>query len=68
MTLLVSRAVSLFQLKCEVDDILLDINMKATLWYGHSRRGDFGHQYASAFPNEMGSLAPAFYVELSLID
>jgi len=46
-----SRAVSLFQLKCEVGDIFLDINMKATLWYWQSRRGDFGHQYASAFPN-----------------
>ena len=39
-------------------DIFLDINMKPTLWYRVSRRGDFGHQYASAFPNEMGSLAP----------
>ena len=40
-------------------DIFLDINMKPTLWYRQSRRDDFGHQYASAFPNEMGSLAPA---------
>ena len=40
-------------------DIFLDINMKPTLWYRQSRRGDFGHRYASAFPNEMGSLAPA---------
>ena len=40
-------------------DIFLDINMKPTLWYRASRRSDFGHQYASAFPNEMGSLAPA---------
>ena len=40
-------------------DIFLDINMKPTLLYGHSRRDDFGHQYASAFPNEMGSFAPA---------
>ena len=40
-------------------DIFLDINMKPTLWYRQSRRGGFGHQYASAFHNEMGSLAPA---------
>ena len=40
-------------------DIFLDINMKPTLWYRYPRRGDFAHQYASAFPNEMGSLAPA---------
>ena len=39
-------------------DIFLDINMKPTLWYRHSRRGDFDYRYASAFPNEMGSLAP----------
>ena len=25
----------------------------------YQRRGEFGHQYPSAFPNEMGSLAPA---------
>ena len=40
-------------------DIFLDINMKPTLCYRQSRRGDFAHQNASAFPNEMGSLAPA---------
>jgi hypothetical protein len=40
-------------------DIFLDINIKPTLWYRHSRRGGYGHQYASAFPNEMGSLASA---------
>ena len=40
-------------------DIFLDINMKRTLWYRESRRGELVHQYASAFPNEMGSLAPA---------
>ena len=40
-------------------DIFLDINMKRTLWYRESRRGELIHQYASAFPNEMGSLAPA---------
>jgi hypothetical protein len=40
-------------------DIFLDIDMKRTLWYRHSRRGEFGHQHASALPNEMGSLAPA---------
>ena len=40
-------------------DIFLDINMKRTLWYRLPRRGEFGHQYPSAFPNEMGSLAPA---------
>ena len=40
-------------------NIFLDINMKRTLWYRHSRRGEFDHQNASAFPNEMGSLAPA---------
>ena len=51
--------VSHFQLKCEMGDIFLDINMKRTLWYLQSRRGGFDHQYASAFPNEMGSLAPA---------
>ena len=51
--------VSHFQLKCEMGDIFLDIDIKRTLWYRSSRRGDFGHQYASAFPNEMGSLAPA---------
>ena len=59
MILLALRAVSHFQLKCEMGDIFLDINMKPTLWYRQSRRGDFGHRYASAFPNEMGSLAPA---------
>ena len=40
-------------------DIFLDINMKRTLWYRESRRGEVVYQYASAFPNEMGSLAPA---------
>jgi hypothetical protein len=40
-------------------DIFLDIDMKPTLWYRQSRRGGFCHRYASAFPNEMGSLAPA---------
>ena len=50
--------VSHFQLKCEMGDIFLDINMKPTLWYRHSRRGDFDYRYASAFPNEMGSLPP----------
>ena len=40
-------------------DIFLDINVKRTLWYRQSRRGEFGHRYASAFPNEMESLAPA---------
>ena len=40
-------------------DIFLDINMKRTLWYRESRRGEVVHRYASAFPNEMGSLAPA---------
>ncbi|MDA7648674.1 hypothetical protein N8746_04240 [Alphaproteobacteria bacterium] len=40
-------------------DIFLDINMKRTLWCWQSRRGGFDHQYASAFPDEMGSLAPA---------
>ena len=40
-------------------NIFLDINMKRTLWYRLSRRVEFGHQYASALPNEMGSLAPA---------
>ena len=42
-----------------MDDIFLAINMKPTLWYRQSGRGDFGHRYASAFPKEMGSLAPA---------
>ena len=40
-------------------DIFLDINMKRTLWYRESRHGELVHQCASAFPNEMGSLAPA---------
>ena len=40
-------------------DIFLDINTKPTLLYLLARRGDCGHQYASAFPDEMGSLAPA---------
>ena len=40
-------------------DIFLDINMKRTLWYRLTRRGEFDHQYACALPNEMGSLAPA---------
>ena len=40
-------------------DIFLDINIKPTLWCRHSRRGDYDHQYASAFPNEMGLLASA---------
>ena len=40
-------------------DIFLDINVKPTLCYHQPRRGGYGHQYASAFPNEMGSLASA---------
>ena len=40
-------------------DIFLDINIKRTLWYRLTRRGEFVHHYASALPNEMGSLAPA---------
>jgi hypothetical protein len=51
--------VSHFQLKFEMGNIFLDIDMKRTLWYRHSRRVEFGHQHASALPNEMGSLAPA---------
>ena len=40
-------------------DIFLDINREPTLLYFQSRRGDFGLLHASAFPNQMGSLAPA---------
>ncbi|MDC1001543.1 hypothetical protein OAS89_03560 [Alphaproteobacteria bacterium] len=50
-----------------MDDIFLDINMKPTLWYRQSRRGDFVTNTPAPFLTKWDRLH-RLYVELSLID